>query len=362
MPPPSPMSSSSISNSNLRFLAALIVGLGVVLSADHWLYARQGFLRLFGPGTQEGQVLHKVEIADRFAPVADVIMFGSSMTRSGISSQPFLEQHIVPLNLGVSGGGPLFAYKALARIEPLLAKRSHPPTLVLEVNPDGFLLGKWDEYPQFISLERSRFAVFRDFPSLLSHFRDARLGSRLFNGWWLPSSYYRAFREQVFTGTSFPGSFFYEEDIAGYAPVPNMARASSGPFGTQFAEPALSGYKRSALEYAVRWLEIAARLNAKVVIHLAPAYFSSADEAKNLLAFFRTQFPLINFIVLDPRDIGLTAREAFDAHPNESGARMIALNLIHAAALRPNPRFGEAMAQAAPSARLPPTELAAASP
>jgi hypothetical protein len=123
----------------------------------------------------------------------------------------------------------------------------------------------------------------------------------------------------------------------------------------RFAEPDLTGYKRSALEYAVRWLKIAARVNAKVVIHLAPAYFSSADEAKNLLAFFRAQFPLINFIVLDPRDIGLTAREAFDAsHPNESGARMIALNLIRVAALRPNPRFGEVMAQAASPVRLPP--------
>src|SRR4051794_32340746 len=80
-------------------------------------------------------------------PKADIIFFGSSFVRSGISPEPFLKRGLLPLNLAVSGGGPLYAYYTLRRIAPVLKRRERPPVLVLEINAMGLIVRSgWDEY------------------------------------------------------------------------------------------------------------------------------------------------------------------------------------------------------------------------
>src|SRR5213075_2342713 len=61
-----------------RFVAAAACGFAMFFAVDWWLYSDLGFLRMFGQGTQEGQIVSKVARARRMAEAADVIAFGSS--------------------------------------------------------------------------------------------------------------------------------------------------------------------------------------------------------------------------------------------------------------------------------------------
>src|SRR5580692_1552895 len=115
------MSNSSTFSSNRRFLAVAGCTALLVLACDLELYRFRWFLRHFGYGTQEGQIVSKLDRAGLQASVADVIFLGSSTIRSCVSSKPFLENGLLPLNLGVSGGGPIYCYYTLKKLAPVLA-------------------------------------------------------------------------------------------------------------------------------------------------------------------------------------------------------------------------------------------------
>src|SRR5437016_3226330 len=106
---------------NRRFVFAALTGFVAFFAMDWYLFAHEGFLRLFGGATQEGQIVSKVARAAGMAEVADVILFGSSYVRSGVAGEPFLEHGLMPFNFAVSGGGPVFDYFALKRIAPILS-------------------------------------------------------------------------------------------------------------------------------------------------------------------------------------------------------------------------------------------------
>src|ERR1043166_3923301 len=96
-----------MSNSERKAGVCVLTTIALLVGVDHWLYGTRWFLRHFGYGTQEGQIVAKLDRAPRYASVADVIFLGSSTIRANIASRPFLDAGVLPLNLGISGGGPI---------------------------------------------------------------------------------------------------------------------------------------------------------------------------------------------------------------------------------------------------------------
>ena len=306
-------------------------------ATDHWLYAERGFLRLFGPGTQEGQVLGKLDAAPKSAAVADIILFGSSLTRSGVSTQPFRDQGLVSLNLAVSGGGPLFAYEALKRIYPALAERTTPPVLVLEISPLALLAGaKWDEYPQWLSAVRGRLEVARDYLSYHNHFYQYGLASRLFNGFLLPSSYYRSFRQHVALGGRYDSGFFGDEDIGGFAAISTAPPAGEIPEENQMHNPPLSAYSSEKLKYVERFLKLAQDLGAPAVLYFYPMYYKSPDRGAALFDYLRSRFPALRLEIVTNADVSIdmSDTEFGGAHLNWRGSDKVALALIRKLGLK----------------------------
>ncbi len=327
--------SSSISSSNRRFLAALAVGLLALVAVDHWLYARRGFLDLFGPATQEGQILAKLDKAPRFAAAADIIMFGSSFTRSGISTQPFLDKGILPFNFGISAGGPLFAYYALAHIRPVLEAREKKPVLVLEINePAGET--NLNQFEHIFATVRTRSALIRDFPDLLQHAREHDKTSQFLAGVFLPSLRYRAYGRYVLGGGRFhDGSLAGNEDAGGYAAI-NSIRPDELPAVEEASGPA--PYPASTMTYIERFLRIAAELDAPVVLYRFPnvKHWSSRRTAE-LVAHFRAAFPTLNIVSLGKEDIALTRddiQSCCGMHLNANGSDKVAAALIDKLGLR----------------------------
>jgi hypothetical protein len=323
--------SSSTSSSNLSFLVALAVGLAALFAADHWLYAECGFLRLFGPGTQEGQVLGKLDAAPNAAAVADIILFGSSLTRSGVSTQPFRDHGLVSFNLAVSGGGPLFAYEALKRIEPVVAKRRTPPVLVLEISPLALLAeAKWDEFPQWVSAVRGRLDVAENYYSYYEHFRKYGLASRLFNSFVLPSSYYRSFRRHVALGGRYDAGFYGDEDIGGFAPISTSNPAGKIAEEIQVHNPPLSAHSAEKLKYVERFLTLAQDVRAPVLLYFYPLLYSSPERGAALFAYLSSRFPASRLEMMTNSDIGIDMSDVqFGGwHLNSRGSEKVARALI----------------------------------
>jgi hypothetical protein len=325
-------SNSSISSSNRRFVLAAVVGLAAILAVDHWLYAERGFLRTFGPGTQEGQVLGKLDAAPRAARVADIVLFGSSYTRSGVSTRPFQDQGLIVLNLGISGAGPLFAYEALRQIAPVIAKREVRPTLVLEISPSSLEAGaNWDEYPQWVSAIRSRTDVVRSYLSYYSYFAENGQASRLFNSLLLPSAYYRSSRRYVLLGGRYDAGFFGDEDVGGFAAISTAKAPGLIPDGVQSYHRTLSAYSPQKLEYVRRFLALAQQLGTPVVLYFYPLHYQSPERAAVLSDYLKSQFPASNLDVMTNADVGveLADLDFGSGHLNLRGSDKAARALIH---------------------------------
>ncbi|HJZ97124.1 MAG TPA: hypothetical protein VKE70_11515 [Candidatus Solibacter sp.] len=212
----------------------LLIAAALVLGADYWLYSARGFLRHYGYGMQEGQVVAKMDRARIQASVADVIFLGSSTIRCNIASRPFLDAGLLPLNLGVTGGGPLYSYYALKALAPVLERRSTKPVLVLEVSAVAMQVAPgsiWSEYQHLFAVARSRFEIAHDFPALYSNFRTYDQTSLFLATWALPSLSYRAVAPAVGglpvselpmlfgTGRGMNMPYLAIEDPWGYAPL-----------------------------------------------------------------------------------------------------------------------------------------------
>jgi hypothetical protein len=303
------------------------IGLAGFLLVDHLLFAREMFRRAFGSATPEGQIRHKARQAHRFAEVADVVLFGSSMTRTGASSEPLLLRGVLPFNFAVSGGGPLYDFYALQSIAPELARRATKPTLLLELNEVS--LGRetargperytWSELEVFHGISRSRLETVRDLPRLFANFAAYGMASRFTSSAILPSGLYRQYTRGVIAWAGDLGDFFFgSEDCCGYAPLYEIGHSTwhapdAPPLALNEVEPVKLDYLRS-------FLYLARKLGCPVVLVSRPTASLTSDEHRYDLVFAELGRGNPGLILLRPSQYGLDVADFADAHLNIWGA------------------------------------------
>jgi len=263
------MSSSSIFSSKgatrplAGILAALLVAASLLMVIDRALYGEKLFLRYWGPGTLEGQIDGKIRKARAFAREADVILFGSSYVRQGYATAPFLEHGLVPLNLGISGGGPLSSYFLLDEISGTLRGRAIKPVLVLEIH-GPFLSSeksKHAEFRQVFALVRDRRTIWDHFGPLYRHFANHGLSSKFLSHIAFPSFIYRQNNWNVALGIELVGGHAGAEDIFGFSsglhiadrPFPATAKKRIRPFEEQIL-------------FVEKFVKLAAELGCRIIV------------------------------------------------------------------------------------------------
>ncbi len=268
---------------NRRFVSIAIVAFAAFLAVDAYLFASDGFLRMFGAATQEGQVRSKVNRAERQAEIADVVLFGSSYVRSGLAGEPFLERGILPFNLAVSGGGPLLEYFALKRIAPVLQRRTVKPLLVLELKTDALMRlrnSAWSEYPQYSAIVRSRSEMVQEWPRLWANFRDFKMTSQLLSGLVIPSGIYRSQAVPMLGArVSLDGYFYGTEDFSGFSPLYTTAVPAMVPGGPP--QPPLTFDKiwPGKIDFVRAFMALARTTGCQVVLYESPTIMLGRDSA-----------------------------------------------------------------------------------
>lgn len=326
------MFSLSTSNSDLRLATVVLLALLSLALVDNTLYHNRFFLHYFGDATQEGQVVAKKERALHYASMADIILFGSSFTRSGVSSEPFTAAGRVVFNAAVSGGGPIYSYYALDEMALLLRKREKKPLLVLELHPDALLQKRplWSEYPQFNALVRERGRVLHDFPLLFQNYLAYGQASRFLSGLLFPSLIYREHHRQVYHNWSefqvghkpMGGYFVGMEDHGGYAPIyTSAAYANCAGEAAKDAVLPLQAFEPTKVTFLRRFLALAAALDAPVLLIERPNICHDQLMA-GLVDALRLDYPSLKY--LPSREFGLAVEEFqspdLAAHPNIWGA------------------------------------------
>lgn len=323
----------STSNSELRFAFVVLSALLSFVLMDDILYRQGFFLKFFGDATQEGQVIAKKERFVRYADVVDVILFGSSFTRSGISSEPFTKARKLVFNAGVSGGGPLYSYFALDEMAEQLRKRDRMPLLVLELHPDALLRDRprWSEYPQFAALVREKGRIFRNIQLLFQNFLAYGQESRFLSGLLFPSLIYREHNRQVQHGLGeqfrsgrrpMEGYFIGMEDHGGYAPIYTTATGADCASGVSRDEMLpLHTFEPTKIAFVRRFLELATTLGAQVLVIERPNLCNDQLLAR-LVDELRREYPTIAYF--PSRELGLSTNDFQSpspaAHPNLWGA------------------------------------------
>jgi hypothetical protein len=325
---------------NRRFVAAATCAFAAFFVVDWYLFAQEGFLRAFGPGTQEGQVLSKVRRAGTLAATADVIFFGSSFVRSGIAGEPFLERGLLPFNYAVSGGAFLYDYFALKRIAPVLAARADKPLLVLET--PSFALQRqrgsaWSEYPQYLAIVRGRGEMLQHAPLLWQNFRDFGMTSPFISSVLLPSSIYRGHAVGLASGqaqNALRDHFYGAEDFSGYSPLMTRARPEMAVREAPLPPLARDEMYDGKVAFLRAFLTLARDLGIRVALYAAPSLAFGRDDARLdvLLADLQREFAGVRRIA--PSETALDVDE-FDegGHPNIRGADKIAQRLVEALGL-----------------------------
>jgi hypothetical protein len=323
---------------NRSFIVAAIVAFAGFFAVDSFLFANEGFRHTLGDATQEGQVLSKVERAREQAELADVILFGSSYVRSGISGEPFLENGVLPFNFGVSGGAQVFDYFALERIAPILSARTTKPTLVVELKTDALLRtpdNAWSEYPQYIAIVRSRGEMVRHAPALLDNFRAFNMMSPFLSGLLIPSSIYRSHAVPVLGARAeLQGTFYGPEDFSGYSALYTQATPAMVLSGRE--QPALlSDFYGAKIDFLKKFLQRATSTGSRVVLFQSPTMMMGRDARVLDLLFdvLAHQFP--DAKIIRTSDYSLDVAD-FDEgrHPNIRGADKISRELIRLLGLR----------------------------
>ena len=318
----------------LLALAVAVVACGLV---DHLLHGRRWFLNHFGYGTVEGQILRKLDRAEGLAAVADVLAFGSSFTRTGLSTEPFLGRGLLPFNLATSGGGPIAAYYALDHLGPVLSPRSDKPVILMELslNPldrahAAWPGGGWSEFQHVFSTARSRRLLARHLGLLVSNFRAYSQASEFWSSAIFPSFGYRAYYRQV---GSLPGprlvDFFVSgidrnaelygmEDIGGYSP--SYTVTANAPTAMEWTPLAIESFVPAKLAFLRLFVGLAAELGSEVVLVPAPVSLHGYHRAfERLAADLEREYPHVRMI--RDRDYGLRSAD-FDptGHLNIWGA------------------------------------------
>lgn len=342
------MSNSSIFSSNRRFIVTVGLSLLTFFAIDHFLYKRRGFLKQYGYGTHEGQMVGKMERASQLASHADVIFFGSSLLRSGVSSEPFLKRGILPLNMAVSAGGPLYSYFALERLKPVLAQRDRQPVIAIELNP--WTLAKeygadWAEHFHLLGTVRSRQEQLRHYRLLYQNFKAYGMASQFLASLILPSGVYRSYNLGVGSqslhdlGAMLSGGFgkrryfWGMEDLGGYAPLYYSLKCDSIPSAGEGLPLTWIPSKVKLLRMFVR---TATELGARVVLLTPPTYLTGADVRglDCLAGELQAEFP--GLVYLPGSQYDLQAADFADAHLNLWGADRFATRLIERLSLRGN--------------------------
>lgn len=354
------MFSSFTSSSEFRFVVVILAALAALLLLDDALYGHRLYLKFFGEATEEGQVLAKEDRFHVYARDADVILFGSSFTRSGIASEPFTASGKLVFNAGVSGGGPLYSYFALKDMAGVLRERDAKPLLVLELNPDAFLRqhSEWSEYPQFVALVRERYQVLQEFPLLLENYLDYGQASRFLSGFVFPSLIYREHNRKlihelyvrlssIYRGNGWhvldgirdllkdgfrpmEGYFIGMEDHGGYAPIYGVApRERCVDLRMANAALPLEALEPTKIEFVRRFLALATSIGVPVLLSERPN--NCHDELMtNLVDLLRREYPSLGF--LPSREFGLDVQDyelkGPGAHPNIWGADKVARRIV----------------------------------
>lgn len=321
-------------SSRYKTAISFTAAIALVLAADHWLYGTRWFLRHYGFGTQEGQIVAKMGRASLQASVADVIFLGSSTIRSNISSKPFLERGVLPLNLGVSGGGPLYCYHALKRIAPAIALRSTKPLLVLEVAPLALVpspSSSWSEWEHLFAMVRTRSELAGEFPLLLSNFRSYDMTSLFLSTAALPSFMYRVqgrsvanlpvsqLRTIIADGYDTNGSYFGYDDLWGFAPQYGVISDV-----VEITAP-IAKVVEAKREFLFMTISLARQLGMPVVLIESSASYGGLPPPE-LYAAVRERFPEVRTISL--RECGFRPGDFQDAHLNIWGADRFAERLL----------------------------------
>jgi hypothetical protein len=331
-----------LSSLNRRSAAAVMCALACFFVVDWWLYGRLGFQRLFGQATQEGQVVSKAARARAMATNADVIAFGSSYIRSGLSGEPFFERGLLFWNFGVSGAGPLTSYFALKEIAPLIAARAVKPTLVFELKTEaierrGDTL--WAEYPQYLGIVRTRAERLQEAPLLYRMFREEGMTSQYLSSVILPSGIYRSYNvELVERNGRVDGYFYGMEDASGYAPLYSFASPESVDRHARSHALSRAEWLEGKVDAIRRFLQLAQSLACPVILYASPTWALGGDASAFNEVWSEVAQPFPNVSLLRTNEYGLHIRD-FDSggHPNLFGSDKLSRLLIDRAGLMGGP-------------------------
>lgn len=318
---------------NRRFLPVAVIAFAGFFAVDALLFAGEGFLHTLGPATQEGQVLSKVARASRQAELADVIFFGSSYVRSGIAGEPFLEHGLLPFNFAVSGGAQVYEYFALKRIAQVLKDRADKPTLLLEIKTDVIPRTRnsaWSEYPQYISIVRSRMEMVQHAPALWRNFRDFDMTSQFLSGILIPSTIYRSHAVPLLGARGTLDGYFYgSEDFSGFSPLYTRAVPSMIPPGNTLGPMPIGDLYAGKIEFLRAALSLATATGCPVVLYESPTVLMGRDGRilDALVDDLHREFPAVR--VIRTSDYHLEIGD-FDegGHPNIAGSDKISRYLI----------------------------------
>lgn len=322
------MFSSFISSSNRRTLLALAICAIGMFSLDYWLYDRNGFTRLFGFRHLQGQVTSKVERGQKFAQIADVIFFGGSFIRYGVTYKPTFERHVVAYNFGLNGGGPISSYLALKSIEPQLRARTEKPIAVLElidVTTKKGVRDHWTELPFVNAFGLSRGQILGDFSDYYAAFENNHpgQGTQLISRLVMPSFSYRQYVSDIIFNRGLFGPLWGYEDFIGYTPLDGIASEAARKLEKREPIP-LDAYSTEKIAFLRKFIDLANDIGLKVVLLSSPNIWLPADGPDhygNLIKLLRAEYPDLG--VLWNRDFELTDGDFSDDgfyHLNIQGA------------------------------------------
>jgi hypothetical protein len=303
------------------------------LAIDEYLYGQGGFVALTGQASQEAQIVSKAARAPALAATADLIAFGSSYVRSGLSGQPFWDRRLISFNFGISGGSSLTDYFALKRIEPILAQRRTKPWLILEIKVEALEWRDdtlWAEYPQYLGIVRSRRERLAEAPVLWRHFRAYGMLSPFISSIVVPSGLYRSHAVQLLRRPSALDGYFYGmEDASGFAPLYGAARPDQFVTAPYTIPIEMSRFVAPKFDEIRAFLAMARRLQCPVALYSSPSPYSPRDAAiyDRLYATLQNEFPSVT--ILRTSDYSLVKNE-FDGggHPNLAGSDKLSETLI----------------------------------
>lgn len=313
-------------------VSVALLYVGALFLVDTWLFQKQGFLALRGPGTQEGQILHKMELSRHVAPDADIIFLGSSQTRSCLDNEAFLKEGLIPLNMGITGGGPITSYYILDSLVPYLQerkKRKLPVILAIDLfrpllidSDDVKAKKQFGEFLQFSYVVRDRARRLDDFAELFDVFLSQGAGTSFLADLVLPSGVYREHVGRVIGQWRFPGGYQGKEDYLGFAAL--HSRTGFPAIARQ--EAFVVSNKKVA--YLRRLLAAAFQLTDKVILHAAAGEyeFMERDALLPLVDSLRAEFPGLRFLPFD-RD-RFTMSDFQGNHLNLHGSRKNSLRFV----------------------------------